>query len=664
MQLIDFIENNLVLSTNINFEQTKIITVIGRARLGKSSLLNIICSHLNNIDQEIFKSTSSIKHVTQGVQCYYNEGLNLLILDSQGLDYSDSSNDHKILLFCYSISDIIIYNDRNIFNNSSLNCLCSLSSFVNRIDNITTKPILVIRIADYELDNDINEVIKITMTPQNDQYDNIRNAMKTLFSNIIGIQTNYLDKSDITNMKKHKYMQVLENNENNYLFCIRTILDLTVNIQYKKLTTKTLQQLIDNINNNNNINYHLLDIYTQISKTQILEFIVSIPKNMYDTLEVDGTQDNYNKVYIPKLLAYEQIMNEFDTKFKLLSDNIKNKYRDDIKTKLYEPLNVAMANILKLGNELKCSLLKDISNKEIIINDIGDNNECIFIDSKLVQNNNIILSIEQHYKKCCHLIRNIYNPIITEQKNIYDASIIELKDQLIKINKKINSKLKFIDSEINKISSIPITEVIMQDFDIIIDNYNSGQLVDIVISKSYYNEIIKINNKHSNYKIKIDKSIIISLEIIEDIQLPSIMKITNDVVDNIKSDTNQMNNLKQTIKMKMYEYSLRMVSTNKYTIMLESKIKEIYKKFDIDFTKMIVNAKCFRLLWIINELGNEPNIVIPIDTISKKLKNIIKHSIKEGTNIIIEYDTNAKTQTQICTYLIDMLFAELMEEKL
>ena len=49
----------------------------------------------------------------------------------------------------------------------------------------------------------------------------------------------------------------------------------------------------------------------------------------------------------------------------------------------------------------------------------------------------------------------------------------------------------------------------------------------------------------------------------------------------------------------------------------------------------------------------------------QSLKGVLtKHSIKEGTNIIIEYDTNAKKQTQICTYLIDKLFVELMEKNL
>ena len=108
-QLILFNDNKLILSSELELDKTKIITVIGRARLGKSSLLNLIYTYLTGTEQETFKSSSSVKHVTQGIHYYYYDKLNLLILDSQGLDYSDSSNDHKILLFCYSISDMIIY---------------------------------------------------------------------------------------------------------------------------------------------------------------------------------------------------------------------------------------------------------------------------------------------------------------------------------------------------------------------------------------------------------------------------------------------------------------------------------------------------------------------------------------------------------------------------
>ena len=105
-QLITFENNKLVLSSDIDYD-AKVITVCGPARKGKSSLLNTICSYLNNTDNEIFKSSSSVDHVTRGISYYYFAEKKIMLIDTQGLDYGNSSDDHKILLFCYSISDTV-----------------------------------------------------------------------------------------------------------------------------------------------------------------------------------------------------------------------------------------------------------------------------------------------------------------------------------------------------------------------------------------------------------------------------------------------------------------------------------------------------------------------------------------------------------------------------
>ena len=108
VQFINFIENKLVLNSLLSIDyDAKVISVIGKARLGKSSLLNIICSYINETDQNIFKSSASIHHVTQGISYYYIEKHKILLIDSQGLDYANSSDDHKIMLLCYSYIYII-----------------------------------------------------------------------------------------------------------------------------------------------------------------------------------------------------------------------------------------------------------------------------------------------------------------------------------------------------------------------------------------------------------------------------------------------------------------------------------------------------------------------------------------------------------------------------
>ena len=648
-QLILFNDNKLVLSSNLELEKTKIITVIGRARLGKSSLLNLIYTYLTGTEQETFKSSSSVKHVTQGIHYYYYDKLNLLILDSQGLDYSDSSNDHKILLFCYSISDMIIYNDKNIFNNSSLNCLCQLSSFVNRIENINTKPILVIRIADYDLDDSIDDVIKITLEHQNDQYDNIRNAMSTLFSTIIGLQTNHLDKTDITNMKSHRYLNILKNKENNYEECIKTTLSLMEILPFKKLTMSTLNTLIYNINNNHNINYMVLDIYTQISKTQILEFIISIPKFAYNMISVDGTQDDYLQVYMPRFLQYENIMNDFDTKFKLLPDNIKNNYRVDIDNKLKEPLEQAMKDI-----QMKATKLKDII--------LWTDSRIKIGDTQIKEFN--ITKIEEFYSYCITKISHIYIPIVMEQKAIYDMSLIQLKEQMIKINEEKEAIINIINKQIQEVSAIPVNIMYKESkIDIVAELMVDKQIsyMRYIILKLYQNKIKIINNNIPDYKLTILNSLC-SIEKNKVIEFLSRQDISDTIINNITINLQQMILLKTLVQDSLYTYIKNISDKNNYDHIIDMKLKDIYKAFSIHPIKIVVSKTNYRFIWILEELGMKANVLFPDIYVHKKLENIIKYSKINSNNIIIDYNTSAERKDQIVTYYIDCLYNSMMKE--
>ena len=648
-QLITFNDNKLVLSSKLELEKTKIITVIGRARLGKSSLLNIIYSYLTGTEQETFKSSSSVKHVTHGIHYYCYDKLNLLILDSQGLDYSDSSNDHKILLFCYSISDMIIYNDKNIFNNSSLNCLCQLSSFVNRIENINIKPILVIRIADYDLDDNIDDVIKITLEHQNDQYDNIRNAMTTLFSTIIGLQTNHLDKSDMINMKSHKYLDILKNKENNYEECIRKTLSLLDLVSFKKLTLNTLNTLIYNINNNININYMVLDIYTQISKTQILEFIISIPKFAYHIISVDGSQDDYEQVYMPRFLQYQNIMNDFDTKFKLLPDNIKNNYRIDIDNKLKEPLECAMKEII-----MKATKLKDII--------LWTDSRIKIGDTQIEEFN--ITKIEEFYSYCITKISHIYIPIVMEQRKIYDTSLIELKEQMIKINEEKEAIINIINKQIQEVSAIPVNIMYKESkiniaAELMVDKQIS--YMRYIILKLYQNKIKIINKNIPDYKLTILNSLC-SIEKVKDIEFLSRQDINDTIINNITINLQQMILLKTLVQDSLYTYIKNISDKNNYDHIIDMRLKEIYKAFSINPVKIVVSKTNYRFIWILEELEMKANVLFPDIYIHKKLENIIKYSKINSNNIIIDYNTSAERKDQIVTYYIDCLYNSMMEE--
>ena len=95
----------------------KIISFIGDARIGKSTIINCFISYLYNKNINIFKSTNSSKgHCTTGIDMLQLEmdDYNLILLDVQGLNFKESKDDCKIILFIFMISNLIIYNQKDI----------------------------------------------------------------------------------------------------------------------------------------------------------------------------------------------------------------------------------------------------------------------------------------------------------------------------------------------------------------------------------------------------------------------------------------------------------------------------------------------------------------------------------------------------------------------
>jgi ABC-type phosphonate transport system ATPase subunit len=86
-----------------------VFSIIGTARTGKSTLLNCISSYLLKKNIKIFNTDDTDEHCTIGIDMYYFEKERIVLLDCQGLKLDDSSNDTKLLLIIYLISDCIIY---------------------------------------------------------------------------------------------------------------------------------------------------------------------------------------------------------------------------------------------------------------------------------------------------------------------------------------------------------------------------------------------------------------------------------------------------------------------------------------------------------------------------------------------------------------------------
>lgn len=671
-QLITFENNKLVLSSDIDYD-AKVITVCGPARKGKSSLLNTICAYLNNNDAEIFKSSSSVDHVTHGISyCYFPDD-NIMLIDTQGIDYGNSGDDHKILLFCYSISDIMIFNDKEMFNNGSLNSLSQLASFVNRINN-NTKTELIIRIADYDLDDPIEKNIELTMEKQNDQYQNIRNAMNTLFPNITGLSTSYLSKDDKINMKQHMYTKVLSNLNNDYASCINSIITKIESCMVKHITNDTINKLIDAINNNNNIDHKNLDLYTVLSKNQLLEFQNNIPKELYDDIVVNGTQKMFEEVYMIRFNKYKEVLKNFDKMFNLIPNEIKDEYRKNIDTKLTESLEKAYTKTIQMAIEIKNDKLSNIGSIDIDKFTLGENSLSMYTvlnntdysnDERqiLLQGSNtcirdILYSITCYYANCLKSISHIHAKIYQEQKEIFSKSIVELETFL---NDKYELTMSMKCEIDNNINELKIANYADKNINVspLFDYINELDM-QTIISYIYKDELDELKRNIPNMILIINNSMV---EISEAIMCEYRSKdyIIETLIEYINNNQIKKEELQFMVSHSIYNDFIIQTPVDDIS---ETKLKSFYDILEINYNKLIIvelNKNNNKIKWIMNTLNTKYNVLIPSIYVDNALQTVINNARIINYNIFIEYDMDESDRIQRLVYSVDSLFVKLNE---
>jgi hypothetical protein len=323
------IENNLLVLTDlIEINNSIVISIVGDARKGKSTFLNLMINYITKEDKKYFNTSSDIKHCTIGIdylQLLIND-INYIFIDCQGLNYENASHDFKYLLFLYSISNIFIYNDKNIINNNIFSTLQPMAIFINMFDKFDSinKPILYFRIADYELTGNIDELKNNLFVLQNDQYDNVRESCQLLFSNIQIKITETITKNDKKLLNNNKYTTFLDDEDNNF---INVIKDIYSNLEILPKKNINLDLLVNNINNNSKIDYKKLDIYTLNTELEIINFIDTylINNKEFDNIISNGTQETRNLIikYNNNIKKYENMFNDY---FSSVPDEMKMTY--------------------------------------------------------------------------------------------------------------------------------------------------------------------------------------------------------------------------------------------------------------------------------------------------------------------------------------------------
>jgi hypothetical protein len=396
--IIEQLINLTKLTENLTFP-VYIISFIGEARFGKSTLINCIITYLTNNNTVIFLTQSSYKHCTIGIDiCIIKlkeQDFGYLFMDCQGLNHQNSSNDSKIMLLPYEISNIIIYNEMKI-NNSTIKGLEPMTlfeKFIANIDKKQNKPKLIIRVRDYTLDEDISDILLDTLIEHDDQYSCLKKSIKNLFSDITAIKSNQLTMQHIKDLKSYNYLNILNDEETGFRSLCTSIIDTIHTTQLKYITPTFIENfltIIEQINSNSKIDHKLLDLYSIVFEKEIKEFIdTNLNNPLLKTIHTCSVQDVCYKLITSKIQYIENIIVNFTKTFEKSDYTILQSYQKqliDIKTKLSEDLQTCIS----LTNTEIQNIITSIFSKKKILN---------LINKFFITNHFVVQELEQELEQ-------------------------------------------------------------------------------------------------------------------------------------------------------------------------------------------------------------------------------------------------------------------------
>lgn len=360
---------------NLNLSSVKVLSILGKARLGKSTFLNAIVSKLTNSNARVFNCQTGIEHCTYGIDYCFLPEQNLLLLDSQGLANGDASHDPALLLFLYLVSDVLIFNDSKILQNEALKLIEPVCAFMTYIDSDShIKPHLMFRLSDGKLVTDCAKNLANIMAPHQDQYQSIRESIVELFQPNIGlIKTETLDRKEEALLDNHEYLELLQVKENGFDKTIASILDLLSKTDSRSNILSNLPQIIDQINSNQKITIDKLDVVALLAQNEVQSWLIKeVDPSLYAPITVDGTQASFEKNVETRQAEVKKKLAAFNKRFKTLSKTITEKHLETLKANLNEPINQAIQESEKLAlsiiNHLTNPVEKDHSLKLIKTN--------------------------------------------------------------------------------------------------------------------------------------------------------------------------------------------------------------------------------------------------------------------------------------------------------
>ena len=356
---IKIVNNKLTVVGSIPKGNPRVVSILGKARMGKSTFLNTIVSHMTNKSEAPFKAMDCDDHCTRGIDAFHMPDQNLFLLDSQGLDYEDASHDPHLLLFLYIVSDLIIFNDTRRLENGALKLMESVCTFTNYLDiDTVVKPKLYFRIFDSDVKDPQKNLDKVLGSYQ-DQYQSIRKSIKHLFDKDLRLLTTEPLGSPAKMMLEHNMYTQLLAEPFGFKEAVESILAATHSTKPKSILPK-VPDVVNSINSNKEISIEKLDIVTLQAENDIHKWIQeTIPLAMYTDISVDGTQQSFEENVEPRIATRKGILVAFEKRFKDVEESLCEPFHANIMEKLDSPIQIAIANSKMKARELIKAQLVD-----------------------------------------------------------------------------------------------------------------------------------------------------------------------------------------------------------------------------------------------------------------------------------------------------------------
>ena len=492
IKLIEFDKNNFKLNPlaldilrSIE-EQIIVVSIVGKARTGKSYLMNLLLNTNNNNKlNKGFKVSSSINSCTRGIWLWNtprqkpNSSAKIIFIDSEGtnsVDLSTKTYDSKIFSLIILLSSLFIYNTNGNIDEQSISEL-ALSTYLSNSIAINSNsyidkdklirdlaPKFIWTLRDFSLDKINNETgeeissdeylelcLRNKSSGKNSKQNNlIRENIIKYFKEreCITLPRPIDEEKDLQNLNNIPFSELKSNFRTEFLILKNKVYETSKPkiLNGKKVTGPILADLLYSFINsiNSGIVPNINTACDNIILNEI-QIVYENCKNIWKT-NIENNNDNINikLLYDLKYIVISEynnvIRNNVEIKYNKIFYNKFNDYKNKLDKDLQREINKIISNI----NEKNYSHNKDIINKN---KDILESNMCKKIyekdDNKLINDydnllknisNNIIYNDKDTFNSLCKTEININKDVILYILNIKQN---EINQQKLNIEKEI-----------------------------------------------------------------------------------------------------------------------------------------------------------------------------------------------------------------------------------